>query len=410
MLSSPRVEVDVVDLLVTQAEQARFLARDRRHLVATAADELEERRSHLVAACDHSLRKQRWHQRGRQVVRWLVQVVRRGAGRMLTTEPPVADAAQQARRDDCQDAGRQDPCPRVMERVLQLAFVARRAIGGGLLPRDRRGEDLVVHVARVGRPRRERRGRIEHAQRHAAPRRHVVDGGQHLAAPHRQAMIEPGRLDPAARSGQRTCGAHVGRQQPEAVVPLVAPDLRGHLDGVVVRDHDAAQAVAQREGPPAPVLLVVPHDAQALRQTDRAELAGGIAAAESRVAPRGVGSAALAHLDVLRADVLCQRNVPVGAREETVEAEGEVLAHQHLAVARDRHVDGRLRDAEALVRECRGGRHEHCRECEGEPRAPSHRRPSASSKSARRLNPSAPAKRLAGNCSIVALYVCTVSL
>ena len=69
-------EIDVVDLLVVQAEKRRLLARDRRHLVAPAAHELEQRRGHLVAAGDDSLREQRRHERRRQVVRRLVHVLR----------------------------------------------------------------------------------------------------------------------------------------------------------------------------------------------------------------------------------------------------------------------------------------------------------------------------------------------
>ena len=40
----------------------------------------------------------------------------------------------------------------------------------------------------------------------------------------------------------------VRQQHLEPALPLAAPDLRSHLDGVVMRDDDAAQAVAQRVG------------------------------------------------------------------------------------------------------------------------------------------------------------------
>ena len=267
-----------------------------------------------------------------------------------------------------------------------------------------------MHVAGVRRVRREHRGWVEHAQDHAVLGRHVVDGGQHVAAAHGQAMIEPGRLDPGAPAGERACGMHIRQQQLEPELPLTAPDLRSHLDGVVVGDHDAAQPVAQRERAQAAVLLVVPHDAQALRPVLDAELARQVAAAERRVAARRVACAALADLHVVCGHSLRERNVAVGAGEEAVEAERQVLAHQHLAVARDGDVDARLRDREALVRERRGGRGERRDESQDEPRAAPHRRPSAKSKSARRRNPSAPAIKLAGSCSMEALYVCTVSL
>ena len=64
----------------------------------------------------------------------------------------------------------------MVERVLELALVALRAVGCGLLARDRGRQDVVVHVPGVGRAGRERRGRVQHAQDHAALRRHVVDG------------------------------------------------------------------------------------------------------------------------------------------------------------------------------------------------------------------------------------------
>ena len=164
----------------------------------------------------------------------------------------------------------------MVERVLELALVALRAVGGGLLARDR------------GRPgcRRARAGR--RARRARAPRadtaragsrcagRHVVDRAEHVAARARSggARARPARSRRACRAARRRRARSPCRMA-EPDLPLVAPDLRGHLDGVVVGDHDAAQAVAQRERPLTAVLLVVPDDAQALRQPHGAERARG---------------------------------------------------------------------------------------------------------------------------------------
>ena len=357
----PAREIDIVDLLVAEAEHRRLLARDGRHLEPTAPDELEQGGRHLIAVRDDSLRKQRWHERRREVVRRLVHVLRCRSGWMLATEARVPDAPEHARRDDREEEGCQHPCPRVVERVLELALVARRARRRCLLAGDRRGEDVVVHMDGVGSAGRERRGRIQHAQDHAAMRRHIVDGRPHLAAPHLQPMVEPGRLDPAARAGQRPRRAHAGREHAEPALPLTAPDLRRHLDGIAVRDHDPAQPVAQSERALPAILPVVPDDAQALREVRDPERACPVDAAECGVAAAVVEVAALAHVDVVRGDAVPQWDVAVGAREEAVEAEGQVLAHQYLTGSRERDVDGRLRHGEAPVRERRGGRREPMR-------------------------------------------------
>ena len=195
-------EIDVVDLLVAQAGERRLLARDRRHLVAAAAHQLEERRRQLVATGDDALGEQRGHERGREVVRRLVHVLGRRAGRVLAAEAPVGEPAEQRGRHDREGEGGEDPGPRMAQRVLELAAVALRPSAAACSRAIVAASDVVVHVARVRRAGRQRRRRVEHAQDHAALGRHVLDGRQDVAAAHGHAVIEPGRLDPGARAGR----------------------------------------------------------------------------------------------------------------------------------------------------------------------------------------------------------------
>jgi hypothetical protein len=66
--------------------------------------------------------------------------------------------------------------------------------------------------------------------------------------------VPPGAHD-SARTGHRR------RQPPEALLPLVAPDLQVHVDDVVVGDRETGEAVPDRERPRLTARLEAPDDA-----------------------------------------------------------------------------------------------------------------------------------------------------
>ena len=267
MLSSPRARSTSSISLWRRPANDDSSRVTWRHREAPAADELEERRRQLVAARDDALGEQRRHERGRQVVRRLVHVLRRRAGRVLAAEAPVREPAEQPRGND-REGGR----PR-----------GSMPTGGGACPRARacRAPRARRRPARV---RSSRPGRCRARGARTARRAPAPTGG--YSTRRITAALRPARRRPPpstsprahrhawssqagsiqrARAGQRARGVHVREQVREPALPLIAPDLRRHLDGVVVGDDDAAQAVAQRERALAAVLLVVPDDAQALR-------------------------------------------------------------------------------------------------------------------------------------------------
>ena len=272
MLSSPRARSTSSISLWRRPANDDSSRVTWRHREAPAADELEERRRELVAARDDALGEQRRHERRRQVVGRLVHVLRRRAGRVLAAEAPVARTPPSSPAGTIARAAAARIHAHGWWSVSSSSRLSRSArSAGGLLAGDGRRQHVVVHAPRVRRVRREHRGRIEHAQDHGAPGRHVVDSAEHVAAAHGDAMLEPGRLDPRARAGRRAGGVDVREQGGQPALPLIAPDLGRHLDRVVVGDDDAPQAVAQRVRALAAVLLVVPDDAQALGQPHRAE-------------------------------------------------------------------------------------------------------------------------------------------
>src|SRR6188508_2259788 len=134
----PESELEVRDVLVAQAAPELALGRDRRRLVATAADQVEQRGRELVRARLRLLRDERWDKSGLGLGRRRLLVLAVVARRPLTpVEPPHASDEQERRRlsEDEQD---QDRAPRMaLGAVDPLAVVLVRALRSGFL-----GDDL----------------------------------------------------------------------------------------------------------------------------------------------------------------------------------------------------------------------------------------------------------------------------
>ena len=134
-------EIDVVDLLVAQAAERRLLARDRRS--SCSGRGARARRAWRPAG-------RRRRRRAARAATARARAPGRPAARARTSAAvPVANSrpkrqyaepAEQRGRDDRDGDGGQDPGPRVVQRVLEVAAVALRAVGGGLLARHRRGQ------------------------------------------------------------------------------------------------------------------------------------------------------------------------------------------------------------------------------------------------------------------------------
>ena len=87
--------------------------------------------------------------------------------------------------------------------------------------------------------------------------------------------------------------AHRGGERAEALLPLVAPDLEVDVDDVVVRDGEAGEAVADREGAGLVRRLEAPDDAGAAAEVLDAERAGRAAGLELGGGAWSVGGPAL---------------------------------------------------------------------------------------------------------------------
>jgi hypothetical protein len=147
----------------------------------------------------------------------------------------------------------------------------------------------------------------------------------------------------------------------EADLPLVAPDLEVHVDDVVVRDREPAQAVMDAE--PARLVRgsVVPDDPDPVLGLRRPVGARRARALQLRAAAGGVLLVALGDEDLVERLAVAEGDLAEGAAEVADEREHDHLVDDQAAVLLDLHGDVRRRQGERLRPSASGERERCCR-------------------------------------------------
>ena len=139
-----------------------------------------------------------------------------------------------------------------------------------------------------------------------------------------------------------------GGERAEADLPLVSPDLQVDIDDVVVGRRDAAQAIVDLECPFLREGLVVPDDPEATVGLGCAVTVGNPGRTELGRGAGGVDATVLRDDDLFDALSLTERDLPEGAAEVAVVAEGDPLVDDERAVRGDLDDDVGGREREGL--------------------------------------------------------------
>ena len=285
-----------------------------------AADQVEERRRELVRPGLAALTEQGRHERRLGVRRRLLLPLAVVPGSPLAAEEPEHEHDDEERGNRRERGEHEQRAERAVDPLVDAVAIlleVGRVLGLLLDDPVEPGALLDLHLGRRG----ERLAGVQRAQLDELLRRDVDRPEQDPRPGERDVAANPDRMSPCADDVARP--GHRGRQLPEALLPLVAPDPEVDVHDVVVRDREAGEAVADGEGSRLVRRLEAPDDSHAAAEVLDAERAGRPAGLELGVGAGPVGSPALGDGDSRDLFAVAVRELTEAVRELEAAAEGD---------------------------------------------------------------------------------------